>query len=575
MTAPSPLAPSAATANNSFETSLNEHLKAGYQIMYIPTSEETRVQAEIEKIAIASDTYASVVTWDSAVGFTGCKLLEDTKFRNPMLALDAIVDMTILPSGKKRKSDDGESERERHARLVSGNYVFVFRDLDDYMADPQVRRRIKSLGEGNRLVNSDFRRPLLIVSPLLNIHPKLKTVVTILDFSLPDDVYLSRHFAAVRSQIASDYSPDLATCSDELQLAVTKNLRGLTMNEADNCLSRCIVRHGGVTPNMLQTIKAEKAAIVRKSEVLTYIPEEAAWQREDIGGFDLYMNWLDKRKLAYTPAAAAVKLDYPRGVVLVGVPGTGKSLVAKATCAMLGLPGYILDVGALFGSLVGESEQRIRDTLKQIDAQQGCVLVIDEADKALGNAANASGDSGVTKRLFGTLLTWLAENKSGTFCIMTLNRTTGMPPELLRAGRFDAVFYTDLPTEAERRQIMEIHLRRRNVDTATLSLQPEDWDALCEKSKGYVGSELEEAVREARYTAFANRGSGNPTFQELHEALAAIVPMTARDPEGIKEIREFCKDRALPVTSTVTTKKAVGNRTPRQRAIELPPTNQN
>lgn len=543
-----------------FATVFREHIRAGYQIMYVPTTEETRVETEIRRVAKKLNTKPTVVTWDCFAGFDHEKLSGDPKMRNPLIALEAIIDEKILPM------PNGKND-------ATGNYIFVFRDLDDYMADPGVRRRLRSLSEGHMLVNNKMRRPLVIVSPSLNIHPKLRSSITVIDFALPDEAKLVRQVeflqrsiidSTPRSERSAATGQNPSDITDELKQQLAVNLLGLTSIESENCLSRCLVRHSGFKPEMLATIKEEKAAIVKKSEVLTYIPESGVRARSEIGGYDLYMNWLDKRKQAYTPKAVAQHIDFPKGVVLLGLPGTGKSMVAKATCEILGLPGYILDIGSLFGSMVGESEQRTRDVLKQIDAQRGCVLVIDEADKALGNAHNSSGDSGVTKRVFGTILTWLAENNSRTFCIMTLNRTEGLPPELTRAGRFDAMFYTDLPTEVERKQILEIHMRRRNVEPDSLNMQAGDWAELVKATQGFVGAELEEVVREARYTAFNNREDGNPSFPELMEAVGSIVPMTTRDPDGMNSIREFCKDKAKPVTSPQTVRASQ-----RMRGVDL------
>ncbi len=535
------------TDDAEFATTLDEHLRAGYQIMYVPTSEEARVETEISRVA--KNLKSDVITWDCFEGFSCEHLKKEAKYKNPVFALEALVDETIFPVGKA-----GEG----------GNHVFVFRDLDDYMTDSQIRRRLRSLAEGNRLVNRKYKRPLIILSPSMNIHTKLRASITIIDFALPGETKLKRQIEFVRQSIESK-DPSRAVVSDELRELLATNLLGLTSNEAENCLSRCIVRHSGFKPEMLKTIKDEKAAIVKKSEVLTYIPEDTTRTRADIGGYDLFMDWMEMRKLAYTPSARAENIDYPKGVVLMGVPGSGKSVVAKAACLIMGLPGYILDIGSLFGSMVGESEQRTRDALRQVDAQKGCVLVIDEADKALGNAHNSSGDSGVTKRVFGTILSWLADNNSRTFVIVTLNRTEGLPPEFLRAGRFDAMFYTDLPTELERRQILEIHMRRRGVDPKTLGMAEPEWDSLIEGTKGFVGSELEEVVRESRYQSFASHKTGIPTFEQFIEAAAAIVPMTVRDPQGIESIRTFCQGRAKPVTSPSRAKPAIRN----QRAVNL------
>lgn len=528
-----------AAGNTDFANKLDEHFCAGYQMMYVPTTEEHRVEREIT--AVAKKRGIDVVTWDSYEGFmiNGAPVAQggamvskasDPKFKQAAAALEAVINTDIF-----LKTND------------AGDYIFVFRDLDDFMVDPNVRRRIRSLVEGNKLANTSFTRPIVIVSPVINIPIKLRTALTVIDFTLPDEQALQHQVDRLQQSIVSK-NPESAVLSVDLRQMIAMNLLGLTSNEAENCLSRCLVRHSGFKPEMIATIKEEKAAIVRKGDVLTYVPEHTVRSRAEIGGFDMLMKWLDERKSAYTARARELKIDPPRGIILLGIPGTGKSMVAKAACQLMGLPGYILDVGSLFGSLVGESEQRTRDVLRQIDAQNGCVLLIDEADKAMGNANSSTGDSGVTRRVFGQLLTWLADNKSRTFVIMTMNRTNSLPPEFLRAGRFDAIFYTDLPNPVERRQIFEIQFTRRDVAIEDLQFDENDWKTIVDRTDQYVGAEIEEIVRVARYKSLA-RNSGVPTFEELIDSIQSVVPMTQRDKEGLEEIRTFCKDKAMPVTS--------------------------
>lgn len=533
----------ASEATEFFDT-FREHLRAGYQVLYVNTSEEARVEVEIGRAARRSKS--DVITWDCASGFGHDHLKNNQEYKDPIKALDAIVQPNLLPND------------------TNGHHVFVFRDLDDYLQDPRVRRRIKTYAETNGLVNSRFKRPLVILSALSQIPAKLRTAVTVLDFKLPDESQMLRKIEFVRASVAKQ-NVQKAQLSPELADQIAVNLLGLTSNEAENCLSRCFVIHDGFKQEMLGTIKEEKAAIIKKSEVLTYIPEDSIRDLSTIGGYDQYIEWLEMRKKSYSRAAQAQMIDFPRGVVLLGLPGTGKSMIGKTTCKILGLPGYILDIGSLFGSLVGESEQRTRDVLKQIDAQKGCVLMIDEADKALGNAHSSTGDSGVTRRVFGAILTWLAENKSRTFTIMTLNRTDGLPPELTRAGRFDAMFYTDLPNDLERRQILDIHLRIRGVDPNTLPFKATDWGEVIKKTENFVGSELEEVVREARYRAFARTNAGIPSFEDMIEAAGAVIPMMQRDPAAMDTIRDFCKNKARPVTSPTVVAGGGGRR---HRAVE-------
>lgn len=532
----------APTAANKFIDDLFEHIRAGYQCVWVPTAEENRVEQAVIRMCEQREkpdgTKLHALSWDAWEGLQlmssdarakrdGLKLPSGKDTRDPAAMLDLLTTGNAIP-------------KQAHV-------VIVLRDMDDFTSidSPAIRRRLRSLIGHNRLANAETHVYLVVVTPRRAIHEKLQQLVTTVEFPLPDDRDIATCFDRIQAAMART-SPERAACSPELRDAVVNGLLGLTSLEAENCLARCTVRHGAFCEEMLDDIKAEKAAAVKRSETLTYIPEASVASRDQIGGFDNFLSWLDRRQLAYTKEARAVGLDQPRGVVLLGVPGTGKSLVGKAACRLLGLPGYILDIGSVFNSLVGQSEERMRRALQQVEAQQGAVLLIDEADKALGNAHESTGDSGVTRRVFGTLLTWLTEHTSRTFAIMTLNRVAGLPPELMRAGRFDAVFYTDLPSPAERRTIFDIHLRKRRAETA---LTNAEWSQLLAATEDFVGAEIEEVVRDSRYRSFELRRSGSPTFEDLLLAANNIRPMARTDEAGVKAIREMCHGRYEPVTN--------------------------
>lgn len=522
-------------ADESFRAIVGEYVRAGYQALFIPTTEEARVENELRELAKACNPPRGYISWDCIDGFSAPKAAaKDKKYMNCVMALKAIV------ATKEDEDDEGDVP-------FTGDAFFHFKDLTDFQGDPSVRRVIRSLCESNKLVNRQRKRTLIITSPSDKLHEHLKPCLTVVDFKLPNETMLWRVLEFVKRSVERS---ERVACPEDLADEIVAALRGLTGTEAENTLARSLARHKKFKPELLETIREEKAQIIRKSEILTYIPVEQMAPREEIGGFDKLMTYIDRRRLAYSKAARAVDLDYPKGIVLVGIPGTGKSYVAMAVGHLLGLPAYIMDIGSVFGSLVGESESRMRGVMRQVEAQQGCVLLIDEADKALGGAADSQGDSGVTRRVFGQLLTWLATKRDRTFVIVTLNRTEGIPPEFFRAGRFDAVFYTDLPHEAEREQIIKIHLRKRGVDPAKLKMNPKDWAQLVNATEGFVGSELEELVRESRYRAFENRESGTPTFEELIVAKNNIIPVARIDKKGIEAILNFCRSRRLlPVSS--------------------------
>ncbi len=527
---PTALAAEADAPPTPFRVALSEHIRAGYQILYVPTSEEARVEKEIAGLAKALG-YA-FVTWDA---FSG-----------------------MISDDPKLKASDGESKRDPMLALSWLNdknfpldkVILVFRDLDDYFVNPLVRRALRSAIEGGTLVNREVKRPLIITSPSLDLHPKLKSGITVLDFNLPGETELGEVFDYLQvslQQAGKGRQAGQNTCDPELRERIIAGMRGLTHGEAENALARCIIRHGRFTEEVLKDIKDEKAQVIKKSEVLTYVDESTIGEINDIGGFESLFEFIELRKQAYTKTARDANIDYPKGVVLLGVPGTGKSVAGMVISKSMQLPLYIMDVSAIFASLVGQSEARMREAIRQITAQNGCVLLLDEADKALGDAHNSTGDSGVTRRIFGQLLSWLAAKQDRTFVVMTMNRTAGLPPELLRAGRFDAIFYTDLPTGPERRTILEIHFRKRGVDPTTLDLAEKDWGAIIKQTENFVGSELETLVIESRYLALARRQVGVPNFDELREAAASIIPLAKLDEKGVADIRNFCQQRARPV----------------------------
>lgn len=532
-----------------FSREVMTHLRSGTQIIGIDTPEEHRVEVVLKDLTRelrnsgGSGEPFSFVTWDLADGFVGDGVAPDMtgqKMQNPITALTALaqgVSMTKLP---------------RRA-------LIVMRDLDDWFNDARVRRLVRTISEGARAVNQEVTRPIVMIGPNLTPHPRVRTNIAMVEFKLPNAEYMDFVLDIVLAAVARS-NPDRAVVSPEMRERIVAGVLGLTAAEAEQTLSRGAVQHGTLNvPEVLRTIKEEKAAIIKKSEVLSVISEDLQADRNEIGGYELFLTWLERRRHAYRADARDAKIDYPKGVVLVGPPGTGKSMVAAAAAKQLGLPALRLDVGAVFGSLVGESESRMRAALRQVEAQRGCVLLVDEIDKALGGAHSSKGDSGVTQRVFGQFLSWLADKRDPTFVIATMNRTEAMAPETLRAGRFDAVFATDLPTTEERRQIFNIHLAKRGVAPTALDMSADDWEALLELTADFVGSEVEQMVVEARHISWSERNTGLPSFDDLHQAAQQITPLSRIDPEGLQAMRRYCAD-ARPVSAATARQPGPGAR---------------
>lgn len=512
-----------------------EHLiEAGFQALYIATAERGRCEDELAKVA--ENIGLEFITWDGVAGFS---VKDDVK--DPIEALLSL---------------DGEQNPIWKGR---NNILFVFRNLHVYLEDPGVRQAFQNLYYSRLLSNPDCKRPLVILSNTLQINAEIAPCISVVEFTLPDEKQLDTIFKEVEAGIEIDASRPgaVAKYNKEMQSRVVQAMRGLTTLEAENVLSYSLRVARGFSPELIDTIEDQKASALEKSEVLTYVPKDRIATMDQIGGYEELKEFIAQRKLAYTKAAREVGLDLPRGIALIGPPGTGKSIVGKVIARELQLPLVIFNFANVFGSLVGESERKMRTALNTIDALDGAVALIDEGDKALGGANDSSGDSGVTRRVFGQLLTWLTEKTSSTFMVMTMNRTKGIPSEFLRKGRWDEVFYTDLPDAVEREQILEIHLKKRGVDIKPLLKADKTWADLLAATDRFVGSELEQIVCDARFISFANRKSGQPTADELIECAKKIVPLADSEKDNIDEIRRMCEGRARPVSKqrkTTTTK---------------------
>lgn len=314
--------------------------------------------------------------------------------------------------------------------------------------------------------------------------------------------------------------------------ALAETVSGLTAVQIQHAAALSLQVHGILDPAYLT---AQKAAFIARSGVLEVVAPAASL--ESIGGLEALKRWALVRRRAFDPEAQAWGLPAPKGVLVLGPPGTGKSLFGKALAAAWHFPLVRLDFGRLFGPYVGQSEAQLRQALAQAEALAPVVIWIDELEKGLAGVNGPSGDSGTTQRIFGSFLAWMQEKTAAVFIVATANNIAGLPPELLRKGRFDEIFFVDLPTEPERRAIWEVHLRKRALDPHTVPL-----DALVARSDGFTGAEIEQAVIEALYQAFADKRPVQP--QDWTEALQQIRPISRVMPEQIAQLRQFARERA-------------------------------
>jgi SpoVK/Ycf46/Vps4 family AAA+-type ATPase len=381
---------------------------------------------------------------------------------------------------------------------------------------------------------------------------ELEKDITIIDFDLPR----ANDFTALLHRIMEEVksNPKLkVNINGQMKEQIVHALLRMTLAEAENVLAKTLIQHYGLGPESLEVINAEKRQIIRKSGLLEYY--ETNETLETVGGLGSLKSWLLKRVVAFTDQAREYGLPAPKGVLLLGVQGCGKSLMAKTISNIWRLPLLRFDVGRVFGSLVGSSEQNIRRAIQVAESVAPVVFWIDEIDKAFRGSRGSGGstDAGTSARVFSTFLTWMSEKKSPVFVIATANDISALPPS--SAARFDEIFFVDLPVLQERQDIFRVHLGKRKMDTATFDLE-----TLAKASEGYSGAEIEEAVISSMFDAFYDK---QPlTSERLLNSLRQTVPLSRTMREDIEELRQWSVGRARPAASPEAEQKG-------QRRIEI------
>lgn len=483
---------------------------ARYPLIYVVSPEEARVEEEMRQIALAREI--KLVAWSITRGFVqlaGVHKGGDVK--DPIKALD-------------------------HIAGAEGAGLFILRDFHAFVGDPTVVRKLRDLAHDLKKT----RKNVILLSPVMKIPPEVEKEVAVLDWNLPDRAEILGVLEGVMAEAPSpEYFGDAATAEGKERLV--EAALGLTLIEARNAFAKSLVSEKKRLD--VRTVLSEKKHIIRKSGILEYY--EAQEALEDIGGLEVLKSWLQKRRHAFNEKARAFGLPLPKGILLIGVPGCGKSLTAKAVGAAWQMPLLRLDVGKIFGGLVGASEENIRKAIKTAEAIAPAILWLDEMEKGFsGTGSSNMSDGGTTSRVFGTFVTWLQEKTEPVFVIATANNVQQLPPELLRKGRFDEIFFVDLPTAEERKDILAIHLRKKGRDPAAINLHK-----MVEATPEYSGSELEQMVVSAMYDAFdADPETRELSTEQLLHSAREIVPLSVTMQEGIAGMRQWAKTRARPAS---------------------------
>ena len=415
--------------------------------------------------------------------------------------------------------------------------VFVLKDFHRHLDNPVVVRRLRDVGQKF----SSNRRTLILTSPSIEMPPELASLVEYLDLPLPDVARLRQIIEETFKRLSTTHTLAIKLEAPGVD-AMAANLRGLTEEEAERAVSQALVARYALTPESVTDVLEAKKELLRHSGMLDFV--DASDTMASVGGLENLKRWLARRRGAWEDDARAFGLEPPRGMIILGVQGCGKSLCARAVAGEWKLPLVKFDTAAVYDKYIGETEKRIQKVFRVAEGLAPCVLWIDELEKVFAGSGpdSASADAGVSSRLLASFLSWMQDRKAPVFVAATCNNVTVLPPELIRKGRFDELFFVDLPNQAERKQIFSIQLKKRKRNP-----QDFDLDRVATAAKGYSGAEIDAAVQTAMYAAYSEKK--DVSTQGLLDALKATVPLSTTRAEEIEELRNWARDRAVPASA--------------------------
>lgn len=470
-------------------------LRACYPLIYIPTTEEERVEKAIASVAQISGN-RNIYIWDFVDGYQNNPNHNNFARRNPLQALELVEKLPEKAGG-----------------------IFILRDFHRFLEDISISRKLRNLA---RTLKSQPKNIVILASEI-NIPNELAEVLTVMEFPYPTATEIKQEIQRLLASTGQ-------SLSDKFLDELVRSAQGLSLERIRRVLTLAIATHGKIEAEDVELILEEKRQSIRQTQILDYYP--AKEQISDIGGLDNLKDWLLRRGGAFSDQARAYGLPHPRGLLLVGIQGTGKSLTAKAIAHHWHLPLLRLDVGRLFAGLVGESESRTRQMINLAEALAPCILWIDEIDKAFAGA-DGKGDSGTTSRVFGTFITWLAEKETPVFVVATANNIQALPPEILRKGRFDEIFFVGLPSQEEREAIFNVHLSHLRPH----NLKNYDLKRLAYETPDFSGAEIEQTIIEAMHIGFSQ--NRDFTTDDILEAASQIVPLARTAKEQIEFLQNW------------------------------------
>jgi len=507
-------------------------------IIYLVTNEENRVMSALENVCSKADVSWDLLQWDIVNGL-------DSK------------DPEFLPANKQMRQLDQEEILNWYQELIvpkSKFTILVLKDFNKFFGHSSVKSQleIKIIRQLKNLSHSFIaqNKALIIISNILDIPADLEKIIPVIDCPLPEkkDIEIKISDLLTRAEKRPDlvakfqtkYEPDVFD-------NIINSFRGLSLQECEQVCTYCIIKYNKLLPEIISN---QKRDIIRKSGVLEWIFNDS--NLDSVGGLLGLKYWLEKRKDAFSDEAILYGLPAnPKGILLVGIQGAGKSLFAKAIASYWNFPLLKLDMGKVFSGLVGSSEQNMRQVFKVAESVAPCILWCDEIDKGMsGSKSSSVSDGGTTSRVLGSWLTWMQDRNAPVFVVATANDVSNLPPEMLRKGRFDEIFFVDLPNDDERKKIFEIHITKRNRNVHNFEL-----NLLIQKSDGYTGAEIEAAIESAMYEAFSDN-KREITTADILLALSSSVPIAKLMEKDIISLRNWAKNRArnasiLPIQGNI------------------------
>jgi len=478
-----------------------------HSLIAIETVEEERVRALLNEIA--ADLRLPFYEWSINSGFARVHGSHVAMTEDPMAAIKHI------------------------ATIENTDAIYLLKDLGPHLANPNLSRALRELVQ--KLTST--RSALVITGEPIELPKDIERLSVRFDLQLPDDDELRAVVRSVLDSIGRRQQVRVDLSRDDAQRLVHA-LAGLTVNQARQAIAQAIVSDGTLSANDVRTIIKCKGEIIAKGGILEFFPVEE--NTFELGGFAKLKTWLDRARVGFSREARAMNLDAPKGVLLVGVQGCGKSLAAKVIAREWQLPLLKLDAGRLYDKFVGESEKNFRRAAAVAEAMAPVVLWIDEIEKAFAQSASADADGGVSQRLFASFLTWLQEKKQEVFVVGAANDLSRLPPELLRKGRFDEIFFVDLPSRDERASIFGIHLKLRRQNVLEFNLP-----ALADASEGFSGAEIEQALISALYQSLQKKMP--LTTEQVIESIRSTVPLSVTRAEDVARLRSLATGRFMPV----------------------------